>query len=100
MGDVFGWAAIAIVLLTPLVFAAVGIVTRFRPPDGEAGMSSSGGLLGIDEFFHPSAENARAAWEAEQVIPAPAPTPDRGPGVIEAGTRIVVEVPAGPHRPR
>lgn len=46
----------------------------------------------MDELFHPSAHNARLAWEQEQIIPAPAPTPDKGPGVIEEGTRIVIEV--------
>lgn len=92
MDDFLGWGAIVVVLAIPIVFGMVGIATRRRHHAGDAAAPSSAGLLGFDELFHPSAHSARIAWEAEQEIPAPAPTPDRGPGVIEGGSRIVIEV--------
>ncbi|TQJ32645.1 hypothetical protein [Microbacterium sp. SLBN-146] len=94
MGDVMGWATIVIVLAVPIVFAGVGLSTRFRQRSGDQSAPSSGGLMGIDELFHPSAHNARLVWDAEQVIPIPSPTPDKGPGVIEPGNRIVIDVPS------
>lgn len=87
-----GWGAIAIILSVPAVFAAVAFSTRRRHRAGDHDAPSSAGLLGFDELFHPSAHNARIIWEAEQEIPVPAPTPDKGPGVIEAGARITIEV--------
>lgn len=92
MDELFGWSAVAVVLSVPIVFGAVGISIRRPHHAGDATAPSSGGLLGFDELFHPSAHNARVAWEAEQQIPIPAPTPDKGPGVIEKGSRIVIEV--------
>lgn len=92
MSDFLGWGAIGIVLAIPIVFGVVGIATRRRHHAGDATAPSSAGLLGFDELFHPSAHNARIAWEAEREIPAPAPTPDKGPGVIEASGKIVIEV--------
>lgn len=89
-----GWAAIATVLAVPIVFASVGYATRRRHRKGDAAAPSSGGLLGFDELFHPTAHDARIWWEAEQQIPVPAPTPDPGPGLIEAGNRITIEVPS------
>lgn len=61
---------------------------------------SSGGLLGMDDVWRPSAAEAHAMWEAEQITPAPAPVPGDGPGVIRGG-RIVIETgnrpfPGGP----
>ena len=84
------WAFIGMLTVLPVLMAALGHSVRRQSRNGSA--PSSGGLLGIDEFFYPSAHNARAVWEAEQIIPAPAPTPDKGPGVIEAGARITIEV--------
>lgn len=84
------WAFIGMLFVLPLCLGALAHSTRRQSRNGTA--PSSGGLLGIDEFFYPSAHNARAVWEAEQIIPAPAPTPDKGPGVIEAGARITIEV--------
>ncbi|MBZ4487680.1 hypothetical protein LQ938_02515 [Microbacterium sp. cx-55] len=81
-----------VVLAIPIVFGVVGIATRRRHRAGDAGAPSSAGLLGFDELFHPSAHNARIAWEAEQMIPVPAPTPDKGPGVIDGDNRIVIEI--------
>jgi hypothetical protein len=92
MDDFLGWTTVVIVLAIPVAFVVIALVTRFRQREGDGG-PSSGGLLGIDELFHPSGHDARIAWEAQRQILVPAPSPDRGPGVIEAGTRIVVEIP-------
>lgn len=90
VGEVMMWGFGTIAALLPVYFLWFAIDTRRRRTRGEASSHSSGGLLGIDEFFHPSADNARAVWEAEQITPAPAPVPGDGPGVIE-GNRIVIE---------
>ena len=88
------------VLAIPIVFAWVGFSMRRRQKVDAQSQPSSGGLLGFDELFHPSAHNARIVWEAEQEIPVPAPTPDKGPGIIVAGRRIVIELsPAEANRP-
>jgi len=56
------------------------------------GRGTSGGLgSGMDAVWRPSAEDARAEWEAQIELPAPAPTPGDG-GSVEDG-RIVIEVP-------
>lgn len=89
-----GWGTIVIVLAIPVVFAGVGFSMRRRQKMVGHSQPSSGGLLGFDELFHPSAHDARIVWEAEQEIPIPAPTPDKGPGVIEARRRIVLEIAA------
>jgi hypothetical protein len=46
----------------------------------------------------PSAAEAQAVWEAEQITPAPAPTPGDSPGVID-GNRIVIETGLRPPSP-
>ncbi len=87
-----GWGVIALILATPisLLWGVLAPKERKRRLDGTG--ASGGGLLGMDELFHPGAYNARMLWEAEQIIPVPAPTPDKGPGVIEASSRITIEV--------
>lgn len=92
MTDVLGWATVALVLGIPVVFVAVGVASLRHRDQADGSTPSSGGLLGVDELFHPAAHEARLAWETEQQIPVPAPTPDRGPGVIADGTSIVIEV--------
>lgn len=87
-----GWGTIVTVLTIPVVFAWVGFSTRRRQRADAHSELSSGGLLGFDELFQPSAHSARIIWEAEQEIPVPAPTPDKGPGIIEARRHIVLEV--------
>lgn len=42
-------------------------------------------------LFHPSAQAARDEWQSKQELPAPAPTPGEGPGVIQGG-RIVIDL--------
>ncbi|MDY0827736.1 hypothetical protein SK224_01210 [Microbacterium sp. BG28] len=93
MSDVLGWGTIVLVLSIPLLFVLVSVSTHRRQRSDGADAGSSGGLLGFDELFHPSAHEARLVWEAEQEIPVPAPTPDKGHGVIEGGSRITIEVP-------
>lgn len=92
MTDVLGWATVALVLCIPVVFVAVGVASLRHRDQADGSTPSSGGLLGVDELFHPAAHEARLAWETEQQIPVPAPTPDRGLGVIADGTSIVIEV--------
>lgn len=96
-----GWGTVVLILSVPVVFASVAYSMRRRHRSGDPSGPSSGGLLGFDELFHPSAHDARLIWEAAQEIPIPAPTPDKGPGVIEAGSRIVLVVGHEPqHEPR
>jgi hypothetical protein len=90
MGEIMLWGFGTLAALLPVYFLWFAFDTHRRRKRGEVPAHSSGGLLGIDEFFHPSAENALAVWEAEQITPAPAPTPGDGPGVID-GNRIVIE---------
>lgn len=65
-----------------------GIARRRRRGDKMA--RPAGGTLGFDEVWRPSAAESQVVWEAEQVTPIPAPTPDLGPGLIH-GNRIVIE---------
>lgn len=90
MGEVMLWGVVTALIALPVYFLWFAFDTRRRRQRGEAPAHSSGGLLGVEEFFYPTAENARAVWDAEQITPAPAPVPGDGPGVIE-GNRIVIE---------
>jgi cbb3-type cytochrome oxidase subunit 3 len=87
---VTAWGFLAMLVVLPICLIWVAVDTHRRRQRGEEVSHSSGGLLGMDEMWHPSAENARAVWDAEQIIPAPAPLPGDGPGVID-GNRIVIE---------
>ena len=51
MDDIWGWGAIVVVLLVPIVFGAVGIAARRRHRAGDTTAPSSAGLLGFDELF-------------------------------------------------
>ena len=90
VGDAMVWGFVSAVVALPVYFLWFAFDTHRRRRRGETPSHSSGGLLGVEEFFYPTAENARAVWEAEQLTPAPAPLPGDGPGVIE-GNRIVIE---------
>jgi len=74
----------------PVYFLWFAFDSYRRRRRGEAPAYSSGGVAAIDMVFQPTAEDARVVWEAEQITPAPAPTPGDGPGVID-GNRIVIE---------
>ena len=90
MGGVMVWGFVTAVVALPVYFLWFAVDTHRRRSRGETPSHSTGGLLGVEEFFYPTAENARAVWDAEQITPAPAPVPGDGPGVID-GNRIVIE---------
>jgi hypothetical protein len=84
------WGFVALICVLPLYFFWMAADTHARRRRGEHFAHSSGGLLGVDDIWRPTAAEAHAIWEAEQITPAPSPTPGDGPGVIE-GNRIVIE---------
>lgn len=84
------WGFLAMLVALPISFLWIAWDSRRRSRRGEPVAHSSGGLLGLDVLYQPTAADARAVWEAEQITPAPAPTPGDGPGVID-GNRIVIE---------
>jgi len=90
MGGVMVWGFVTAVVALPAYSLWFAFDTHRRRSRGETPSHSTGGLLGVEEFFYPTAENARAVWDAEQITPAPAPVPGDGPGVID-GNRIVIE---------
>jgi len=89
-GQVVMVGFLTLLFALPVYFLWFAFDTHRRRRRGETPSHSSGGLLGVEEFFYPTAEDARVVWEAEQITPAPAPTPGDGPGVID-GNRIVIE---------
>ncbi|MFC8681268.1 hypothetical protein ACFT30_07055 [Microbacterium ureisolvens] len=89
-GEVMMWGFLTMLFAMPVYFLWYAFDNRRRRRRGETRAPSTGGLLGVEEFFYPTAETARAVWEAEQITPAPAPLPGDGPGVID-GNRIVIE---------
>ena len=86
------WGFFAMLVALPVMFLWIAWDTHRRRRRGETVAHSSGGLLGIDILYQPTAEEARAVWEAEQITPAPAPTPGDGPGVIVANRIVIVTV--------
>jgi hypothetical protein len=84
------WTFLALLFSLPFLLLGVHIDAKRRQRTGQPA-PASGGLLGFDELFHPSAHQARLVWETEVELPAPAPTPGDGPGVIQ-GRRIVIDV--------
>ncbi len=92
------WGFLAMLALLPPYFVWVAWDVHRRRKRGETGLHASGGMLGgIDDIWRPSAAQAHAAWEAEQITPAPSPIPGDGPGVIDGG-RIVIETGLRPPR--
>jgi hypothetical protein len=92
--DAVGWvvfaaivaAAIALVALAPALHRS----HRRRQQLGGGG-SLAGVGSGLDAVWRPSADEARADWEAQAEAPAPAPIPG-DKGRIEGG-RIVIRAP-------
>lgn len=92
-GDIMMVIAIIALIAMPIV-----LITAFAKPrkHGQKQRSQSlGGLFGVEAVFFPSQSEARETWEAKRILPAPAPTPGDGPGVLGDG-RIVIEVPRSP----
>jgi hypothetical protein len=58
VGDALSWGTIVTVLSVLFIFVLVAFSIRRRPASGNGGVPSSGGVLGFDELFHPSAHNA------------------------------------------
>ncbi len=91
--DAIGWLIMAAALVVTVV--AVALAPRLkrdnlrRQLDGGGG-SFAGVGVGFDAVWRPSAEEARADWEAQVEMPAPAPSPG-DKGRMEDG-RIVIDV--------
>jgi hypothetical protein len=91
--DGFAWLATAVVVL----IAAVGLAMapRLRRDNLRRQLEGGGGALsgigsGFDAVWRPSADEARADWEAGVEMPAPAPAP--GDPVPLRDGRIVIDV--------
>lgn len=96
-GETAVWTAMIVAALLPVYFGWFAWDARRRRARGETVTRSSGGVVGFDEVWRPTAADAQAVWQAEQITPAPAPVPGDGPGVIRDG-RIVIETGARPPR--
>lgn len=90
IGEAMTWGFLTLAVAVPVYSLWFAFDTVRRRRRGETSAHSTGGLMGVEEFFYPTAESSRAVWEAEQITPAPAPLPGDGPGVID-GNRIVIE---------
>jgi hypothetical protein len=91
--DAIGWAVTAAAVI--LVVVAVALAPRLKRDNlrrqFEGGGGSFAGVgVGLDAVWRPSADEARADWEAQVEMPAPAPTPG-DKGRMEEG-RIVIQV--------
>jgi len=91
--DVFAWLLAAVIML----FAIVGLAFAPRLKRGnlrrqlEGGGGSLSGLgAGFDVVWRPSADEAKAQWEAQVEMPAPAPTPGDKDRLREG--RIVIDL--------
>ncbi|WP_261167202.1 hypothetical protein [Microbacterium sp. Marseille-Q6965] len=94
-------------LLLPLLGALAGaiwvvvVMNSSVPLERKYGQSSSGAAL-FNEAFHPSAANALKTWEQDKRTIVPAPSPDKGPGIIDVdkGTiRLDIAETATPNTP-
>jgi hypothetical protein len=91
--DSIAWlvtAAALVATATTVAFAPRMKRDNLRRQRGGGGGSFAGVGVGLDAVWRPSAEEARAGWEAQVELPAPAPSPgDRG-GMQDG--RIVIDV--------
>ncbi len=91
--DVFGWLVIGAALT--LVLVGVSLAPRLKRDNLRRQLEGGGGSfagvgVGLDAVWRPSAEESRAAWEAQVELPAPAPSPG-DKGRMQDG-RIVIDV--------
>lgn len=92
--DLVAWLALGGAVLAAIVLVA--LAPRMRRWNLRRQLEGGGGSLsgvagGLDAVWRPSADEARADWEAQVEMPAPAPSPgdkglDDGPLVIELST--------------
>ncbi|MFB7250841.1 hypothetical protein [Microbacterium sp. NPDC056234] len=95
MNDFLGWMTIAVVLgmIPVMLFTGLRHVFSRRPIEEKYRGMAGGGLVGVfDAVWSPSAHEAGQERDRQQRSSVPAPTPDKGPGVMDASGRIVIEV--------
>ena len=95
MNEFAGWLSIATVLgmIPVLLFTGLRHVFSRKPIEEKYRGMASGGLVGVfDAVWSPSAHEASQERDRQQRSSVPAPTPDKGPGVMGADGRIVIEV--------
>lgn len=86
------WTFLTWLAAMPFVFGGLAFWVSRHRDRATGAFVSAGGATGLDEFFYPSAYEARLLWDAELELPVPAPSPDRGPGIIEGGGRITIRL--------
>ena len=80
--DAFAWLIAAVIVL--LAVGGLAFAPRLKRDNLRRQLQGGGGSLsgigaGFDVVWRPSADEARAQWEAQVEMPAPAPTPgDKG----------------------
>ena len=95
MNDFLGWTTIAVVfgMIPMLLFTGLRHVFSRRSIEEKYRGMANGGLVGVfDAVWSPSAHEASQERDRQQRASIPAPTPDKGPGVMGADGRIVIEV--------
>jgi hypothetical protein len=91
--DAIGWVIMAGAVV--LAVAAVALAPRLKRDNLRRQLEGGGGSFagvgsGMDAVWRPSADEARADWEAQVEMPAPAPSPG-DKGRMQDG-RIVLDV--------
>jgi hypothetical protein len=91
--DSVGWLVTAAALAATAV--GVALAPRLKRDNLKRQLNGGGGSfagvgVGLDAVWRPSAEEARAGWEAQVELPAPAPSPG-DKGRMQDG-RIVIDV--------
>ncbi|MBY0688498.1 hypothetical protein [Microbacterium marinilacus] len=83
------WEGIVIaVWIALLALGAVGgasyvVWSMMRTTDLEKKYPLQGGGSAFDAVFRPTAHDADLEWQSLKIVPVPAPSPDKGPGVID-----------------
>ncbi|GAA1951783.1 hypothetical protein [Microbacterium deminutum] len=94
--DAIGWLITAAAVVLALV--AIAAAPRLKRDNLRRQLDGGGGSFagvgsGLDAVWRPSADEARADWEAQVELPAPAPAPgDKG---RRQEGRIVIDIPPG-----